>query len=247
MNEQERIKLLHRQRQQQRRELFGLDYHLWDRYRLDKFELLPGNELAFKTALDYLPSTDNLQTPSEAWPDDGDQQDAWYDSRPEMHHFLTFVGNCGTGKTHIALGCGIWLIEKYEYSVIYWQTAELLSKLRSSYEDNNPGPSYRVIIDRCRNADLLILDDLGIEKRTDWASEVIDSLIDYRYVNRLQTIFTTNMKPNQLSPRIASRIKEGEVVLMTCGDYREAIAKRRVERREVNGEVNTILRGKNAK
>lgn len=247
MNEQERIKLLHRQRLEQCRQFFNLDYRLWDKYRLGKFELLPGNELAFKTALDFLPSTDNLQTPSEAWPDDEAKQDAWYDSRPDMHHFLTFRGNCGTGKTHLALGCGIWLIEKYEYNVIYWQTGELLSSLRNTYEDNNSGPSYRIIINRCKKADLLIFDDLGIEKRTDWASEVIDSLIDYRYVNRLQTIFTTNLRMSQLSPRIASRLKEGEVVLMDCGDYREAIAKKRVERREVSGEVDTILRGKNAK
>ena len=140
----------------------------------------------------------------------------------------------------MAIALGIWRITKLEESAVYWQVPELLSALRGSFE-NSYGPSYEQIMGKCKTTELLILDDLGMQKNTDWAIEQLDSLIDYRYIREMLTIFTTNLKPSMLPPRITSRIKEGEVVTLTCGDYRELKAKRRIEKRVVNAEFQQII------
>jgi DNA replication protein DnaC len=241
MTEEERKNLQRKQKLQQYRDHFGLHYSLWDKYCLSSFEVLPGNELAYKTALEFICATEDIRTPYEKYSTE-DEVEAWYDRHPCLHHFLTFVGGCGRGKTHLALGCGIWEIEKMELSTIYYQVPNLLATLRDSYDDGNTGPSHRQFMDSCKFCELLILDDLGMQRNTDWAVEQLDSLIDYRYMNDLQTIFTTNLKPNQLPPRIASRMKEGEVVSLTCGDYREVIARRRTEKREVDVELHRIIK-----
>jgi hypothetical protein len=70
---------------------------------------------------------------------------------------------------------------------------------------------------------LLILDDLGTEKLTDWAAEKLDTLIDHRYIKGLPLVVTTNVPAAQLSPRIASRLQDrrlGRVVTLSGPDYR---------------------------
>lgn len=73
------------------------------------------------------------------------------------------------------------------------------------------------------DAPLLILDDLGTEKLTDWAAEKLDTLIDHRYIKGLPLVVTTNVPAAQLSPRIASRLQDrrlGKVVTLSGPDYR---------------------------
>ncbi len=234
MEELERAKLRRKQNQDLLARYFGLDRSLWDKYSLKNFEVMPGNELAFKTALEYLQIPPGFNTDKEEYSE-------WSDLLPKLHHFLTFTGDCGRGKTHLAIGLGIWQITEWREAAIYWQVPELLSALRRGFEDDS-APSYQQIMANCKSAELLILDDLGMQKNTDWAIEQLDSLIDYRYVNDdLLTVFTTNLKPSSLPPRIASRIREGEVVVLTGPDYRELKAKRRIENREVQAEAQKIL------
>lgn len=239
MDEIERKQLQRRQRLERLIKEFGLPRNLWDKYSLASFEVVPGNELAYKTALEFLSIPPELKSPDEIFNKQA-EIDAWYDRQPILHYFLTFVGDCGRGKTHLVIALGIWQITKLEESAVYWQVPELLLALRDSFEKSY-GPSYEQIMGKCKTTELLILDDLGMQKNTDWAIEQLDSLIDYRYVREMLTIFTTNLKPSRLPPRIASRIKEGEVVTLTCGDYRELKAKRRIEKREVSAEPRQII------
>jgi len=74
---------------------------------------------------------------------------------------------------------------------------------------------------------LLILDDLGVEQSTPWARAKLDEIIDYRYIRGEKTVFSTNLAPSKLQDRIASRLQEGIVVVLECGDYRLVKAKRR--------------------
>lgn len=162
---------------------------------------------------------------------------------------LTLQGDCGLGKTHLAISSG-WetLLRlknefkddkvneedegKYRqrktphsqdiidmYSVIYRQTGALLNELRSGYKDDTFGK----LLEDCKNCRLLILDDLGAEQKTEWAFSMLDEIIDSRYINRERTIITTNVKPSKLSERIASRLSDteiSEVVVMKGEDYR---------------------------
>ena len=147
------------------------------------------------------------------------------------HHFLTYVGEVGRGKTHLALGIGWEWINNRRRMARYWQVSELLDAMRQEY-DNPPRDSYghiqKGVFEQCKGAGLLILDDLGVEKSTEWAVDKLDTLINHRWLEEKLTVFTTNLEPSQLQPRIRSRLKEGVVVTLDGVDYREYKAKRRV-------------------
>ena len=146
------------------------------------------------------------------------------------HHFITLVGEPGLGKTHLALGIGWQWLGQDMGSVRYWQVSELLDSMRAEY-NNPPQDSYGIPLpgefERCKGTSLLILDDLGVEKTTDWVADKLDTLINHRWLEEKPTVFTTNMAPSQLQPRIRSRLKEGVVVTLDGMDYRELKAKRR--------------------
>lgn len=244
MDDIERLKLRREQNQRELEHIFGLGREFWAKYSLKSFEVLPENELAFRTSLEYMMIPPDLKFPADddtaAW----DNYSQWIESLPAYHHFLTLVGGCGRGKTHVALGLAIWAVTELQQRVVYWQVPDFLNTLRHSFEDDN-GPSYSQIMSRCKSVDLLVLDDLGMQRNSDWAIEQLDSLIDHRYVEGGQTIFTTNLTPAKLPKRIASRIREGEIVMLAGADYREVIAERRLAAREATAEAEKIITGVN--
>jgi len=139
------------------------------------------------------------------------------------HHFLTFVGEPGTGKTHLSFGIGWdWLETKFEL-VKYWQVESLLDDLKLGFNADTDEKISRFdeLMKRVKGVPLLILDDLGLERSTPWARAKLDLIIDHRYINQLRTVVTTNFTPEHLEPRVASRLSEGVVVLMECDDYRK--------------------------
>ena len=141
-----------------------------------------------------------------------------YLSNPQ-HHFLTFVGEPGRGKTHLALGIGWQWISQSKGWVQYWQAERFLDQIREEY--NMPRDANINTFEYAQRCSLFILDDLGAEKATEWALAKMDELIDHRYLNQLSTVFTTNLHPNQLPPRIESRLREGVVVTLKGIDYRK--------------------------
>jgi len=145
----------------------------------------------------------------------------------KSHHFLTLVGGVGRGKTHLALGA-LWKVFGANIPARYWQCEALLDDLRDGYQDKG----YRAVMDRVQKARFLVLDDMGTEKSTEWTGAKLDQIIDYRYENNLPTIVTTNFKLQQLAPRIASRLSEGVVVVLTCEDYRRIKGKNNVRHDE---------------
>ena len=82
-------------------------------------------------------------------------------------------------------------------------------------------------MNRAKQCDLLILDDLGAEYATVWAGAMLGTLIDCRYECQKRTVFTTNVMPSALPPRIASRIQEGAVCAITGEDFRLLKARKR--------------------
>ena len=98
---------------------------------------------------------------------------------------------------------------------------QLLDAIRRSYEyDDEPDPLRPLL-----TAPLLILDDLGREKATDWVLERLYVLIDTRYGKRLPTVATTNYSLDELAHRdygaMVSRLTEGgTVVRITAADQR---------------------------
>ena len=114
---------------------------------------------------------------------------------------LILVGNNGVGKTHLACSIANELI-KNGIPIIYGTLINLLAELKNSYDiDNNI--SEMEIIKLYKKVDLLIIDDLGKEKPSEWGLEKLFTIINSRYENNLPVIITTNYDQNSLINRLS--------------------------------------------
>jgi len=139
--------------------------------------------------------------------------------------WLLLEGIYGCGKTHLAAAIGNERL-KYGSMVLFLTAPDLLDHLRSTY-----GPTseiaYDELFDRLRQAELLILDDLGAENPSQWAGEKLFQLLNYRYSHRLPTVITTNIDLSRLDGRIRSRLLDEGLIRqarITAPDYRTPVA-----------------------
>ncbi len=114
---------------------------------------------------------------------------------------LILVGPTGVGKTHLVAAI-IHELAKMEEYVVFLYTADFLDEIRETYDDEYTGEDKFEMV---RTATILVLDDLGTERMTDWAKEKITQLLNYRYNNLLPTIVTTNLSLDELRERIGER------------------------------------------
>jgi DNA replication protein DnaC len=118
--------------------------------------------------------------------------------------WATFAGINDTGKTHLAVAiCKEWV--KQGVPAKYAFVPLLLDELREGFGSKGDG-SYESRFKSFCTVPLLLLDDLGAENSTVWVQEKLETLIDYRYMNHLSLIVTTNLALGELSPRIRSRL-----------------------------------------
>jgi DNA replication protein DnaC len=99
---------------------------------------------------------------------------------------VVFIGNPGTGKTHLSISIGITALKK-GYKVLFTQVSEMLMNLNSSKADN----SYYKCIDFYLAPDLLILDELGFKKLPNYSADDFFEIISKRY-ERGSCIISTN-------------------------------------------------------
>jgi len=128
---------------------------------------------------------------------------------------LWLMGDVGTGKTTLAMIVSKAAAEA-ERSVAIYSLPRLLARIRRTY-DSLPGEdSYLEFFERLTSVDLLHIDDLGAEKRSDWVLEQLYAIVDERYQSQRSVIVTTNLRQDQLEeqigPRTVSRLVE------ICGD-----------------------------
>ena len=102
---------------------------------------------------------------------------------------IILSGSVGTGKTHLAAAITHKIIEEYGIPVQFKTAIEIYSELTDFSKET---------ADKYKKCDLLVVDDIGKEKSTDWKSEKLFEIINARYEDYLPTIFTTNLPPNKL-------------------------------------------------
>jgi chromosomal replication initiation ATPase DnaA len=147
-------------------------------------------------------------------------------------NFLVLAGPTGVGKTHLAVAIA-WEWFEDGFSVVFSRVDDLLDELRRGYDNGG----YHKKLELVRRCSLLVLDDLGAEHAREWAGEKIDRIVDWRYVNRMPLVVTTNAKSEDLAPRVASRLKDTHcsvVVQIDTEDYRR---KGQIDGREMEGET----------
>ena len=114
---------------------------------------------------------------------------------------LILVGNNGVGKTHLACSIANELI-KNGIPIIYGTLINLLAELKNTYDVYN-NISEMKIIKLYEKVDLLIINDLGKEKPSEWGLEKLFTIINSRYENNLPVIITTNYDQNSLIDRLS--------------------------------------------
>ena len=148
-------------------------------YKFENFEVNSNNKKGYQSLKDYSDRLVNL----------------------EERKGLILVGNNGVGKTHLACSIANELI-KNGIPIIYGTLINLLAELKNSYDaDNNI--SEIEIIKLYEKVDLLIIDDLGKEKPSEWGLEKLFTIINSRYENNLPVIITTNYNQNSLAERLS--------------------------------------------
>jgi DNA replication protein DnaC len=137
--------------------------------------------------------------------------------------WLVFTGGYGCGKTHLAAAIANQQIEAGN-RVLFVTVPDLLDHLRRAFgsADDEEG-DYSSRFEEVRSVPLLILDDLGIESPTPWATEKLYQVLNYRYNARMPTVITTNHSLEDLELRLRSRLSDPDVTELLpilAPDYR---------------------------
>jgi len=150
---------------------------------------------------------------------------------PWLNGFLTLNGDVGTGKTHLAVAAAkiFWQNNMQVGGEKYHETykppsIEFLICPEMIFDCQNNFDLSQIIINEALKPDLLILDDLGIEKVTDFTKQLLYLIINKRYNVLKSTIITTNRSlqsiAEDISQQIASRLSAGAVINLSGNDFR---------------------------
>lgn len=149
---------------------------------------------------------------------------------------LLFSGGAGRGKTHLAIATLKGLIRK-GVPCLFVDFHELLAEIRNSYDERSQSAELE-ILRPVLAIDVLLLDDLGSQRTTEWVQDTVFHIINQRYNNRKPLIVTTNltMEPERTSSaetlqdrlgyRVVSRLYEMCTPIELDGlDYRKDVRK----------------------
>lgn len=131
---------------------------------------------------------------------------------------LLLMGNPGTGKTHLAVAALRAIVQK-GFEGLFFDYQNLLDQIRASYDptsQTSDKEAYRTAME----AEVLLLDDLGAHRVTDWVEDTVTSIITWRCNNRKPLIATTNLIDADTGDPTFDRSGTGKV------DYRTTLSER---------------------
>ena len=139
---------------------------------------------------------------------------------PPASPFLTLCSEQkGNGKTMLAIATAYAVWNNNRVTGRFWPVVELLARFRATFSAGGDA-SFAQLERELQAVPLLILDDIGAEKGSEWTRERLFALIDHRYREMLPMIVTSNVPLAQLEDRVASRLRGGGVVAVFSGPDR---------------------------
>jgi DNA replication protein DnaC len=154
---------------------------------------------------------------------------------PAVERGLLFMGTVGVGKTHLAVSILKALTER-GFSCLFYESGSLLKEIQNSYNIHTQTSELSVLTP-IFEAEVLVLDELGATKPTEWVRDTMANIINTRYNDKKLTIFTTNYlderrteKEETLEERIGVRLRSRlyemcRTVLMVGEDFRKTFDK----------------------
>jgi len=150
---------------------------------------------------------------------------------------LMFSGSSGLGKTHLAVGILKVLVQEKRCEGLFCYYQQLLKDIQNSWNPQTSTTELQVL-EPVFNAEVLVLDDLGSVKPTDWVWDTVAMVLNTRYNHKRVTIVTTNFenlpagstKEQTLGDRIGDRMRSRLLemcreVKMQGADYRETLGR----------------------
>jgi DNA replication protein DnaC len=149
------------------------------------------------------------------------------DRKLDGGHGLWLFGSVGTGKTSLAMIVSQAALNAGR-SVAIYSMPRLLADIKDTYEDRSE-QSYMQLFERLVSVDLLPIDDLGAEKRSEWVLEQLYAIVNERWQEERSIIVTTNLDDQalreQIGPRTVSRLEDicGEDIIPMLGSDKRLI------------------------
>lgn len=117
---------------------------------------------------------------------------------------LILGGPVGCGKTHLAIAYGVQAVNQGK-TVLFVTMPELLRMMKNDISLCRGAET----LDKAKSVDVLILDDAGIERGTDWGNEQLYMVVDHRYGHGLPIVLTTNARGlDALQDEIGTRSRQ---------------------------------------
>jgi len=120
---------------------------------------------------------------------------------------LLLVGSPGTGKTHLAVAAMKALLDR-GHECLFFDYQNLLDRIRSGY-DAASGAADREAYRTALDAEVLVLDDLGAHRVTEWVEDTVTAIITYRCNHRKPLIATTNLPDDDVTGRAVEYTSAG--------------------------------------
>ena len=131
---------------------------------------------------------------------------------------LLLTGTNGVGKTHLAVAVLRELVLRKGASGQFWDFHELIREIRNSYNEQTRTTELQVL-EPVIETDILLLDDLGAWRMTDWMLDTLFFLINQRYLGKRATLITTNFPDVPIEDAQADRShRQGEYLVERIGN-----------------------------
>jgi DNA replication protein DnaC len=137
--------------------------------------------------------------------------------------WLLIQGRYGCGKTHLAAAIANHCVDN-GIPTLFLTVPDLLDTLRFTFESSDV--SFEERFEQIRRAPMLILDDFGTQSATEWAREKLFQILNFRYINQLPVVVTTNLDLEEIEGRIRSRLSDPDTVahiFIQAPDYRRPV------------------------
>jgi len=147
-----------------------------------------------------------------------------FDQVREIGRCAIFVGNPGTGKTHLAIGIALHILKKQK-TVLFTTVQRAIRRVKDTWTKGSD-ESETAAINAIAYPDLLILDEVGVQFGSEFERQVIFDILNERYEKRKPTILLSNIPAKDLGgylgDRVADRLKEdgGKLIQFTWESHR---------------------------